>query len=562
MSTQTQEPDIVPYPADRLARYHAAGVPGERTIPAELRVVAASYPDRPALLTTTEELTYAELDERTDRVAIGLRELGLQPGERVLMQFTNTGWAVAMWYGLLKAGLVPVATLAQHRRHEIFDIAAQCDPTAHLIEADFGGQDLIALARETAERTPSLRVLLTIGTANPPDGAIATETLLGAGPADPAQARGQVEAMQEQIGPDSLACLQLSGGTTSTPKLIPRLHAEYWLNAHMYALGMELDETGCVPHLLPVIHNAGIVCGLHAAHSVGACFALCSPAGDELKKLSASGRLTHLMMAPPIEQMVRADPQLREQLRSLRVVIYVLGAPSREIIADLEGDDCVLGRMFGQSEGMCMITPLHDEPHLRHETVGTPLHPLDEVRVLRPGSEEPVPVGEAGELCCRGPYTICGYYRSPERNREAFTSDGFYRTGDIVREVSRDGQPSCYRLEDRIKDLINRGGEKVNAVEIEELLHDHPAIARAALVAMPDARLGERACAFVVVKPGHDAPDLPAVQRYLDDRHVAKFKWPERIEVRDALPLTNVQKVDKKTLRAEISAILAREDQA
>ena len=560
MSTQTHEPGIVPYPDDVLARYRAAGAPGERTIAAEFRAIADVHADRPALLTTSEELTYAELDERTDRVAIGLRALGLDPGDRVLMQFTNTGWAVVVWYGLIKAGLVPVATLAQHRSHEIFDIAAQCEPSAHLIEADFKGQDLTSLARETAQRTPSLRRLLTIGSQTPPEGAVTTESLLRAGPADPTAARAEAEALAGQIGPDSLACLQLSGGTTSTPKLIPRLHAEYWFNARLYATGMELDETGCVPHLLPVIHNAGIVCGLHAAHSVGACFALCSPAGDELKRLASSGRLTHLMMPPPVEQMVKADAELRERLSSLKVIIYVLGAPSQELIEDFESAGCVVGRMFGQSEGMCMITPLRDAPALRHETVGTPLHPLDEVRVLAPDTENDVTPGAAGELCCRGPYTIRGYYRSPERNREAFTADGFYRTGDIVREVpGASAETPCYRLEDRIKDLINRGGEKVNALEVEELLLAHPAVHRAALVAMPDPRLGERACAFIVIREGASAPSKEEIQRFLDERGVAKFKWPERVEVRDALPLTNVQKVDKKTLRGEIAGLLERE---
>ncbi|MHB8695688.1 MAG: AMP-binding protein [Solirubrobacteraceae bacterium] len=533
---------------------------GELTIAQEFRRVADAHPQRPALMTATETLSYAELDERTDRVAIGLRGLGLHPGERVLMQFTNTGWAVVVWYGLIKAGLVPVATLAQHRRHEIFDIAAQCEPAAHLIETTFKGQDLVELAQATASHTPSLRTLLTIGTDAPPTNAFTTEKLLRSGPDDVAHTRAQAIALAQAVAADSLACLQLSGGTTSTPKLIPRLHAEYWLNAKLYAQGMELDETGCVPHLLPVIHNAGIVCGLHAAHSVGACFAVCSPNGEELKTLAKTGKLTHLMMPPPVEQMVAADAELRENLRTLKVVIYVLGAPSAYVIEEFDTDTCVVGRMFGQSEGLCMITPLRDAPHLRHDTVGAPLHPSDEVRVLEPESETPVQDGEPGELCCRGPYTINGYYRSPERNRQAFTSDGFYRTGDIVRAVpGKTADQPCYRLEDRIKDLINRGGEKVNAVEVEELLLEHPAIGDAALVAMPDERLGERACAFVVPKSTEAAPDVASVQSYLDGRGVAKYKWPERIEIREALPRTNVQKLDKKALRAEIAEIVSNE---
>jgi non-ribosomal peptide synthetase component E (peptide arylation enzyme) len=469
------------------------------------------------------------------------------------MQFTNTGWAVIAWYGLIKAGLVPVATLAQHRRHEIFDIARQSEPAAHLIECDFPGQDLVALARETAACTPSLRVLLTVGSDAPPGGAIAVESL-DAGDAS----RDAVDAIQDGIAPDALACLQLSGGTTSVPKLIPRRQAEYWLNARLYAEGMRLEAGDCVPHLLPVIHNAGIVCGLHAAHAVGACFGSCAPAPDQFTALARKGRPTHLMMPPPVAQMIQATPELREALRTLRVIIWVLGKLPPEIVDEFETGDCVMGQMFGQSEGLCMITPLDAPAEIRHTCVGAPLSPDDEVRVLHPGSEEDVAPGERGELCCRGPYTISGYYRAPERNAVAFTSDGFYRTGDIVVQVDGEGGP-YYSLEDRIKDLINRGGEKVNALEIEELLLDHPSIAKAALVAMPDPRMGEKACAFIVAADGSPAPDKSAIQAFLDDRGVAKFKWPERVEVRDALPLTNIQKVDKKTLRAEIAELLGSE---
>jgi non-ribosomal peptide synthetase component E (peptide arylation enzyme) len=241
-------------------------------------------------------------------------------------------------------------------------------------------------------------------------------------------------------------------------------------------------------------------------------------------------------------------------------VIYVLGNPPPEILAEFDTADCVIGRMFGQSEGLCMITPLDAPAEIRHGTLGAPLSPLDEVRVCAPGTDELVAPGEAGELCCRGPYTIRGYYRSPARNAEAFTSDGFYRTGDIVREVTaEDGSGPYYRLEDRIKDLINRGGEKVNALEIEELLVEHPAIVKAALVAMPDERMGEKACAFVVPPAGSQAPTKEQIQAFLDDRGVAKFKWPERVEARDALPLTNIQKVDKKALRIEVAELLQRE---
>jgi 2,3-dihydroxybenzoate-AMP ligase len=220
-----------------------------------------------------------------------------------------------------------------------------------------------------------------------------------------------------------------------------------------------------------------------------------------------------------------------------------------------ETDTCRVTQMFGMAEGLCMYTPRSAPLDLRLRSVGTPVSGLDELRVYAPGTEDLVRPGQPGELCCRGPYTIRGYYRAPERNAEVFTADGYYRTGDIVVELG-DGY---YALADRIKDLINRGGEKVNAAEVEELLTRHPAIDRAAVVAMPDAALGERCCAFIVLAEGADPVDVDTLRAHLAALGVAKFKYPERVEIRDALPMTSVTKLNKAALRAEIGRILAAE---
>jgi 2,3-dihydroxybenzoate-AMP ligase len=149
------------------------------------------------------------------------------------------------------------------------------------------------------------------------------------------------------------------------------------------------------------------------------------------------------------------------------------------------------------SEGLFLFTPLDARSDLRAETVGVPISPLDEVRVLRPGTEVEVAEGETGELAARGPYTIRGYLAAPDRDREVFTAEGFYRSGDLVRVRRYQGTLS-YSIEGRIKDLIDRGGEKINAEEVELLVAGHPAVAEMALVNMPDPRLGERGCAYVV----------------------------------------------------------------
>jgi 2,3-dihydroxybenzoate-AMP ligase len=553
------DPDVVPYPPELVERYRATGVWGTNTIAEEFRVTAAAYPDRPAVLDTATGMTYADLERRSDLIALRLHELGLRPGGRALLQLTNGTGAVVAWYGLLKAGLVPVATLAQHRRYELGEIARQTDPVVHVVQADFAGHDLVALGREIAGRQKSLATLLTVGEGGGGGGALSLEALASGTDREADRARAVVDEIQASLDPEGLAVLQLSGGTTSIPKLIPRLHVEYWANAHGYARAIGMDHRGCVAHLLPVIHNAGICCGVHTAHAVGGCFALCAPTAADFTELAASGRITHVLTVRPLAQLVRGDAALRQALqRSLEVLVWADRDLPDDIRDWFETPQCRIQQMFGMGEGMIMVTPADAPVEVRHRYVGKPINALDEVRVYAPGTEEPVGVGDQGELCCRGPVTIRGYYRASERNREAFTADGFYRTGDIVVEGRVDGV-SYYALADRVKDLISRGGEKINAVEVEGLLLRHPAIDRAALVSMPDARLGERACAFVVPAPGREAPTVAELRVFLEGLGVAKFKWPERVEARDDLPLTNVQKVNKVALRREIAALIESE---
>ena len=178
--------------------------------------------------------------------------------------------------------------------------------------------------------------------------------------------------------------------------------------------------------------------------------------------------------------------------------------------------------------------------------------------MFRPDTEIEVAEGETGELAARGPYTIRGYLAAPDRDREAFTAEGFYHSGDLVRARRYQGTLS-YSIEGRMKDLIDRGGEKINAEEVERLIAGHPAVAEIALIGMPDPRLGERGCAYVVPRDPQHPPALTDICSYLEAEGLAKYKWPERLELTDALPRTQVGKISKVTLRADIGAKLERE---
>jgi 2,3-dihydroxybenzoate-AMP ligase len=547
---------VTPYPAAAVARYRGAGAWGSRPIAAEFRAVAGRVPDREAVVAAEGRLTFRELDEQADRLALGLAELGLRPGQAVVLQIGNRLLSVVAWYGLLKAGLIPVCSLTAHRAHEIGAVSRKTAAVAHLVEAGTGRFDLAAFAREQRAGHPTLRCVLTLGAPAGPRPAAdeaRIEDLIEQ--ADPAVARKVVDAIQARIDPDDVAVFQLSGGTTGVPKVIPRLHAEYWYNARAYAAASGWNETTRNGHLIPVVHNAGIVCGLHAPHSAGGCLLLTTADLDQALPLLAAERATDVLFGHG-HYGASAHPFFSQLVPSLRRIVLSGAKVPLRLFDALERQGLWTGQLFGMGEGLLTLSSAAAPREARLTTVGTPISELDEFRVLDPSSEREVPDGEVGELACRGPYTLRGYFDAPEVNRTAFTSDGFYRTGDLVTAVWF-GQQRSISVEGRLKDIINRGGEKISAEEVEVLLLRHPGIAAAAVVAMPDERLGERSCAYLVAA-GPEL-ELAEIQAHLDGLGVAKFKWPERLEWLAALPETAVGKLDKKKLQNEIISTLAAE---
>ena len=214
--------------------------------------------------------------------------------------------------------------------------------------------------------------------------------------------------------------------------------------------------------------------------------------------------------------------------------------------------------MFGMTEGMVFAAAPDASPAMRHNTVGHPISPGDEVQLLEPGSEQEVPFGQIGELCFRGPSTITAYVGDAETTAASFTSNGFFRSGDLMRAHRIDGE-TCYSFEGRIKDNINRGGEKIGAEEVEELVIRHPDVADVRVVAMPDPVYGEKVCAFVIPHPGKPVPSVGGLGEFLIGLGIAKYKLPERVEAIDAFPLTRVGKADKAALREMVAGALARE---
>ncbi|MBJ8348884.1 (2,3-dihydroxybenzoyl)adenylate synthase [Antrihabitans sp. YC2-6] len=541
---------LVRYPEERANAYRASGAWSSQTTGGRLHGVALRFPDRPAVITAEAEITYAELDSRTDQIAAGLAQLGLRPRDPVILQLTNRLETVLAWYGTIKAGLIPVATLAAHRQHEIGYLSAKLGAVAHIVEAGLNF-DLVRFAFEHADGHPTLRHIIVVGDA----AAGARLDTLGAD-VSPTAAREFVERVERDTDPEDVVAFQLSGGTTGVPKVIPRIHAEYWNNAEFYARCLGWDQNTLVAHLIPIVHNAGIECGLHAAHAVGACLVLATAQAEAAFELMARARASAVLLGHGHYQATRL-PAFEAARPHLRQVVLSGAKVEPELFEHVQRGATWAGQLFGMSEGMFLATPLNAPAAARLSTVGTTICTDDEIRILEPGTESGVPDETVGELCCRGPYTIPGYFDAPEHNRSAFTSDGFYRTGDLAKMTVIGGE-RYVSIEGRIKDVINRGGEKINAEEVEMLLAQHPDVADVAVVAMPDARLGEKTCAYVVAATGNRL-DLDEIRHHLADLGVAKFKWPERLEWVDALPRSNVGKVDKKFLRAAVATKLEEE---
>jgi 2,3-dihydroxybenzoate-AMP ligase len=237
------------------------------------------------------------------------------------------------------------------------------------------------------------------------------------------------------------------------------------------------------------------------------------------------------------------DPA-RWDLSSLRVLQVGGARPPADLIRRVAPTfGCEVQQVYGMSEGLLNYTRFDDPPEVVAGTQGRPMNPDDEI-LIADEEGHPVADGEPGELLVRGPSTIPGYYRAPEHNTRSFTADGWYRTGDVVRRH----ESGNLVVESRVKDVINRGGEKIHAEEIEDVLDRLPQIARAAVVAAPHQELGERVCACVVLCP--DATiTLDEIRAMFTAHGIAAYKIPEQLEILAELPLTPVGKISKQRLR-------------
>ncbi|WP_406143820.1 (2,3-dihydroxybenzoyl)adenylate synthase [Streptomyces sp. NBC_01012] len=537
--TAVDAPDAPLWPADFAERYRAAGHWRGETFGGVLRERAAAHPDRVAVVDPASgrrAWTYGELDERASRMAAGFAARGIGPGDRVVVQLPNIAEFIEVVFALFRIGALPVYALPAHRETEIEYFCSFTEAVAYVVPDRHAGFDHLALASKVKERTPGLKHVFVVGSPG-------EHTALSDVPCVPTGATYEPQ-------PHELAFLQLSGGTTGVPKLIPRTHDDYIysLRGSNEICGVDGDTRYLV--VLPAAHNfpmssPGWLGTLYAGGTVVLC-----PAPDPATAFPLVERegVTMTGMVPPLALIwTEAAPASAHDLSSLELIL-VGGAKYSEAAARrLEPAlGCRLMQVFGMAEGLVNYTRLDDDPETVVTTQGRPISEDDEVRVVDDRDED-VPDGDFGHLLTRGPYTIRGYWRAPEHNRKSFTEDGFYRTGDIVRRT-----PTGHLIvEGRAKDQINRGGEKVAPEEIENIILGHPSVHDVSVVGVADAYLGERTLAYVILREGAEPLKAPAIKRLVRERGVAAYKIPDLVEFVEAFPQTGIGKVSKKGLRSD-----------
>ena len=516
---------VVPFPAEFAARYRELGYWQDQTLDDVFTEVFERFAGRIALISGTESVTYSQLGSRVAALAGALHELGLRPLDRVVMHLPNCPEFVHLYFALQKLGVIPILALAPHRHLEIDFFARLADATAYF------GTDR-AFGEEVKASHAAVRLVVTL------------EDLRAMSAPPPPALR---------IDPTDPCVLLLSGGTTGIPKLIPRTHNDYVYNSRAAAAVQDITPESCQLCVLPLAHNMPLACpGVQGFFLHGASVAVgASPKAPDVFAAIERHHVTHVAGVPALYIRWMADPAAAEHdLTSVRLLQsggQRLQPEVRKRMSEVF-PRAFVQENFGMSEGTLFFVRKEAPTDVRMETVGTPVSADDEVRLTDEEGRD-VPDGQPGELTVRGPYTIRGYYRAPDYNARQFTSDGYYRSGDVMRRHSS----GAYLVEGRIKDLVNRGGEKISAEEVENLILSHPAVRNVACVPVPDPVLGERMCACVLLHTGH-ALTLEQLATYLTGLGIAKFKLPERLEVMDDFPLSTFGKVSKKTLAERLAA--------
>ena len=546
---------FTPWPPSFKEQYIQAGYWQEKPLASIVEEAAARWPKRVAVSFNGEQITYRELSRKVNRLALHLAERGHRPLDRLILQMPNCPETLYLYFAAAKIGVIPIMALAAHRLAEISFFAEFTGAKSYCIPGVYGKFDYPALATEITKKVNYLKHIIVLAD-QVPEGMISLKKLLN----DPIEERIDGKAIFADLRPDPYepAIFQLSGGTTGIPKLIPRTHNDYYYNALQNGNICGFSEDTVYLVAIPMTHNFATACpGWQGVFLKGGRVVLSSsPAPDAILNLIQQEKVTTVPAVPAIVINLLNHPGLSTYDLSSLQMLHVGGSKLNEETARRVRPELGAGvqQVLGMAEGPLFWTRPDDPGEITWVTQGRPMSPGDEFRIVDPQDHDVKP-GEIGELICRGPYTIRGYFNAPDYNLRAFTPDGFYRSGDLCR-LHESGN---LIVEGRSKDTINRGGEKISAEEMENHILAFPKIRLCAYVAMPDPILGERAALFAVPREGESFTLKELNDFLLSQRQIARYKLPERLELLPELPVTAVGKINKVRLRELITERLKEE---
>ncbi|WP_089720879.1 AMP-binding protein [Candidatus Entotheonella palauensis] len=540
------------FPQHIVAQYHADGFWPNTTICHYLDTAIAQTPDKTALVDPFERLTYADLGPRVDRLALGLLDIGIGPGDVVSFQLPNWNAFAVIQYALSRIGAVANPLIPIYRHRELRFMMQLAASKAMIIPRQFRGFDYTKMMRDLRPELPALERIYVLGD-DVPDDMLAFDDLLAGTRLTP-QAIADLHA--RQVNPNALSEIIFTSGTTGEPKGVMHTHNTILCPILAAIERLQLNADTVVLMASTFAHQTGYLFGVHMPVVLGGkgVFMDVWQAARAVELIEAEG-VTWTMGATPFLSDLAYAPNLEQHhLETLQLFLSAGAAIPRQLVMDArERLGCAISAGWGMTENaLVTVNQVDDPPEKVFGTDGCCVNGM-EVQVVSDDGQ-PLPPGEEGDLVSRGPQHFAGYYQRPRITAESLTEDGWFKTGDRA-ILDNDGYISICG---RSKDIIIRGGENIPVVEVENLLHKHPKVLNVAIVGMPDARLQEKACAFVIPQPG-EMLTFGDIVDYLLEQQLAKQYLPERLEIVTEFPMTPSGKVQKYQLRQHIAMLLEQE---
>jgi 2,3-dihydroxybenzoate-AMP ligase len=536
---------FTPHKKEDAEKYRRLGWWAGLTYGDILDKAADIYPHKEALVDGQTRLTYEQVRQKTNRLAIGFIELGVEPLDRVLVQLPNWAEFIFTVFALAKIGAIPVLLLVRHRQMEINHLVQLTNAKFWVVAERSHKVDYLPIINDVLKSSPQIEQVVLVRAAQR-HSFLRLEALMRK-----AGLTQENLALLATRRPDPMQVAHMgpTGGTTGLPKVAPRTHNDYLCRVEYAARACEFNDQEICLVAAPAGHDLTFSMAICLTiFTSGKLVMLDSFEPQVVCEAVESENVTAIVWVPTLAaRLVQFEGLKDYNLRSLRKMHCGGGMSSPELIQAVhEKLNCTFFNGYGGTEGMSLLTRSHYSIERVCSAVGVPTCSHDSYKIVDQDGNQ-LPPNSPGELMVKGPGIFSGYYKMPQENEKVFDKNGYFRTGDQAM-INAQGD---FVLTGRIKEMINRGGESISAVEMENLMLTHPDVTAVGVVPMPDPEMGEKACAYVQLKSGVEL-DVETMISFLKHRGASVFQLPERIEFIDAMPYTQAEKIDKRALIEDI----------